>query len=57
MTSEAQANIQKFIYNLSTENYFAADKLLNTVLKNKVETRFSNAVEKIKNAQDANSGK
>ena len=50
MTGEAQSNIQKFLYNLSMGNYSEADKNLNTVITHKVDTRYDEAIEKIKNS-------
>lgn len=48
MTSEAQSHIQKFLYNLSMENYSDADKNLNTLVKDKVDKRFNEALENVK---------
>jgi len=48
MTSEAQSHIQKFLYNLSMENYSDADKNLNNLVKQKVDRRFNDATEKVK---------
>ena len=49
MTSEAQAHIQKFLYNLSTGNYSHADKELNKVITQKVNDRYQSALEKFQN--------
>jgi hypothetical protein len=48
MTSEAQSHIQKFLYNLSTENYSNADKNLNILVKQKVDKRFNEALANIR---------
>jgi hypothetical protein len=48
MTGEAQSRIQKFLYNLSTENYAEANKQLNQTIKDKIDIRFSEAIEKVK---------
>ncbi len=44
MTNEAQ--IQKFLYHLNTDNYAEADKTLAKVIKDKLNTRFHEAYEK-----------
>lgn len=49
MTSESQSHIQKFLYNLSMENYAEADKDLNAIIKHKVDQRYNEALEKVKN--------
>lgn len=48
MTGESQSQIQKFLYNLSTENYSEANKHLNATIKAKVDARFTEASEKVK---------
>lgn len=54
MTSEAQNGIQKFLYNLSTENYAKANENLNKVLSIKLNKRFSKAYESVKRKNHQN---
>jgi len=48
MTGESQAQIQKFIYRLSTEDYASADKELKTIVTDKVNKRFDAMLEKVR---------
>jgi hypothetical protein len=47
MTAEVQGKIQKFLYNLSTENYAAADRGMREIIRQKVDERFNNALRQV----------
>ena len=48
MTSEVQGPIQRFLYNLSVENYAQAEKEIKTVVELKVNKTFQEEYEKTK---------
>jgi hypothetical protein len=48
MTPETAATINKFLYHLSTEEFAAADKTLNSLIEQKVQTLCNNATTKVK---------
>lgn len=47
MTAEVQGQIQKFLYNISTENYAAANREMQTIVKQKIDERFEDALTQI----------
>jgi hypothetical protein len=48
MTSEVQGPIQRFLYNLSTENYAQAEKEIKNIVEIKVNKTFEEEFEKSK---------
>lgn len=57
MTAEVQQHIQKFLYNLSTEDYASANKNLQDVINQKQQTRFDQKYSKLEESTNVKKNK